>query len=295
MAKTKTQTSTGAATGTDRDWHSLASEFVGKYSMYLLVGALAIVLLAMFWQGYRRKGHTERVASWRELGKLPQPPGFYMDEQQRLEHTGKVAQRCRLILETHWETDATPWVLLKMATAQRESGDRTGAILIYGRLWREYGAHAATTMSASAYAGTLADEGRFAAAAETYEKLAAREGDTSRSWLAAGRCREMAGDRQAAVTAYQKLAGKTDDDDPLGPPAKAAWRLGILRSDGPLLAAVPEPPLPGTDTDILSSLPFIDADTEITTTPPGEGESEDRSVTPQEHGAAGEPEGEAAP
>ncbi len=260
-------------------WQNRALEWFNRYRRHLLIAAAGVLLLLFGIQNYRSTARTERTESWRALsevrGILP-PPDAADPEAARAR---LAVDAYRRILDERWETDATPWVILEMAMAQSKAGDRQGALASYGRLYEEYEGHFAALFGRAGYAPALDDEGRIEEAVAAYERLASARGDDSLFWLDVGRGLELAGDREGAMGAYERIA-RAEPEGADGASARAAWRLNRLKAGEPLLG--PVPPEPATQVPEADAGPIIDAgemtDTDIVVdsaimTDPGTGES----------------------
>jgi tetratricopeptide (TPR) repeat protein len=261
-------------------WQNRALEWFNRYRRHLLIAAAGLLLLLLVTQSYRSKARTERTESWRALSEvraIPLPPDAVDPEEA---HARLVVDACRRILNERWETDATPWAILEMAVAQNKAGDRQGALASYRRLREEYEGHFAALFAAAGHAAALDDDGRIEEAVATYEELASARGDDSLFWLDVGRCLELAGDREGAMGAYERIARAEPEEGAEGASARAAWRLNRLKAGtGPLLD--PVPPAPETPVPAADVGPITDAggmtDTDIVadsaiTTDPGTGE-----------------------
>ncbi len=216
-----------------------AKKLAGRYGLFVLAAAVAVVVALFALTSYRNKARSEQARTWRELWELP---GLYRSDLQPASQgvTEQIISRCESLLEAGWETDATPWVLLTMANAQRVGGLLEEALESFRRLEREHPDHYAVDLAAPNVPGVLEEMGRYGEAARAYEALARRDEGDWRYWLGAGRSWELAGKRQAAEEAYRAIADSSDAEDS-EEYAKAALRLREL-SAGNLLALPPAPP-----------------------------------------------------
>jgi len=213
---------------------------------------VAVVAVLLAYGSWHNKARSARDLTWKALSALPAADPFMLqaDSQQLLEHT---ISRCEKILQERWRTDATPWVLLRLGSAQQAAGYVSEALNTYRRLADRYPDHTATSMSAPNLAAVLEQTGDYEAARRQYEELANEGGQRSPWWIDVGRTCELAGRRDAAMEAYGRLAPedngeKQPEAEDAGEPARdfplARWRLSRLRSGKPLLAAPPGPTVP---------------------------------------------------
>ena len=215
-----------------------ARRLLERHGRSILIVAAAALVVLLGYRGYRNKARSEQAESWEALAALPSMQHAFLapDEADRL--LTETIQGCTAILDRHWKTDATPWVLLRLANAQRSVGLQQEALETCRRLEDEYPSHYVTSIAAPNRAGLLEEMGRFEEAALAYEALARLQQEGSTFWLDAGRNWEMDNDRDAAVRAYQMIADKEEL-------ALAASRLKGLTAGKPLLVA--PPPAPSTE------------------------------------------------
>jgi len=226
-----------------------SSQFVQQYWRHGIMIVAVIVLVLLGYRAYTHKGTLELAQTADQLNALPmvgpQMWGPDPDEAARAAIAG-----CKQILSTRWETDATPWVLLKLANAQRSLGLHDEALKTYDRLRREHETHQATRLAAAPRAATLEDARRYEEAALAYEGLAGQQGNSSAHWVDAGRAWELAHNREAAIEAYSKLAAWAlqagAEAQGRQEAAVATDRLDHLAGGQPMLAPPPQPPLPQT-------------------------------------------------
>jgi len=222
-----------------------ARQAAGRYGAYALAAALVLVVALLVHHNYRARLRREQARAWQELSEMPGlSPNDGTPEWQ--EQTRQIISRCKSMLADRWETDATAWVLLKLANAQRAAGELEDALQSYRRLRQEYEGHYAATLTGPNVAGLLEEMGRYREAAAAYEEIAREQGGRSRLWLDAGRSWELAGEREAAIRAYRQIAGSADEADNEAA-AIAAGRLDDLEAGRPLLE--PPPPRPARQTE----------------------------------------------
>lgn len=209
--------------------------FAQQYGRGALIALAAVLVVYFAWHGYRGKARAQRAASWEALSGLPATDQPYMKRDEAEEMFLQAIDGCQEILDEHWKTDATPWVLLKMASAQGFAGLHEDALATHLRLQEEYPSHLAARISAPNLAGTMEQLGRYRDAATEYERIARQQGEHSSLWADAARCWEMAGEKEAALRAYEKVAQEEGF-------AAAAFRLKSLTAGKPLLTAPPPPP-----------------------------------------------------
>ena len=213
-----------------------AKRFLQRHGRRVLMVTAAALVVLLAYRGYRNKAGKEQVESWKELATLTAVQDVFLEPEEANRLLMEVIRGCEAILDRHWKSDATPWVLLRLANAQRLAGFHKHALETYRRLEKEHPSHYATSFAALNLAGVLEDMGRFEEAARAYEALARQGGENSVFWVDAGRSWEMAGNRDAAVRAYQGVADKEGF-------ALAAYRLESLTAGKPLLT----PPSPALE------------------------------------------------
>ncbi|MBS3762136.1 MAG: tetratricopeptide repeat protein [Planctomycetes bacterium] len=225
-----------------RTWE-MAQEYFEKYWRTALVVVLAIIVLLLFYQSWRKKATLEEASAWQQLSSLPSASSPYMQPEQRNKIQREVIKSCENLLDEGWDNSATPWVMLKLANTLFSAGQYPEALTIYKQLTKKYPKHHATRFSAPSLAATLETLGQYKEAAAQYTKIAQRRSENSRFWLDVGRTHELAGDRQAAMRAYENVVsskGKKPDETT----RLAEFRLGNLRAGEKLLPPVPPPPIP---------------------------------------------------
>ena len=213
---------------------------LNRHGRAILVAAVAALIVLLGYRGYRNKALSEQVESWEALAALPSVQPEFLEPEEADERLREVIQRCRGILDERWKTDATPWVMLRLANAQRSAGLYKDAQEICRQLAEQYPSHYATGVAAASRAALLEETGQFGEAALAYEELARLRREGSAYWPDAGRNWEMAGDKDAAVRAYEMVADKEGF-------TVAASRLKNLTAGRPLLTAPPPPPEPSAE------------------------------------------------
>jgi tetratricopeptide (TPR) repeat protein len=223
-------------------------DYVVTYWRHMLVVVLAIIVALMGYQSWRNRLRAEEARTWRRLGELPALNAlmFRRDSEKQQQ---QIIETCKEILGKRWQTSATPWVLLKLANAQLASKRLGAARETLQRLNRDYSDHYATRMATKAQATLLEDLRRYKEAAALYTRMAKNADEHSPFWLDAGRARELAGDKEGALAAYEKLL-KTAQN---GNFPEARFRYKLLAGDGPMLSPPPEPPAPPKPAETGSS------------------------------------------
>lgn len=230
------------------------SHYAGKYGRQALLVVAAVVIVLLVWQRHRARVATDQVQAWQGLRELP----ILSPTPNPQNPPEPIIDGCQAILASGRETDATPWVLLKLANAQRVAGRLDRARLdraadTYRRLLRDYPQHHTAALGATGLAGVLEDLGECEEAARAYEALAGARGEDSRHWLDAGRSWELAGKQDEAERAYRHLSGSASENAAQPPSAGqdegrraaqlATFRLDLLAKGAPLLSPPPPPPL----------------------------------------------------
>ena len=212
----------------------------------LIVGAVVALLVIVVAQRiYSGKVERDQARSWEALSKLPdlQYMAFLQEKQADAERR-RVRERCQTIVDAHWKTDATPWVLLKLAGADYELGKMKEAETGYRRVMEQCSAHPAAEMARAALAAVLETVGRHDDAAALYIELATGEGNADRL-LDAARNLELAGNMEEAKKHYRALLAAAEDVAALAP-RLAAYRLAQIEM-GRRLNVPRRPQLPGPE------------------------------------------------
>jgi len=214
-----------------------ARRLLGRHGGSILIGAVAVLVVLFGYRGYRSKALSEQAESWQALAALPSVQHEFLTPEANEKLLTQIIQGCRGILDTRWKTDATPWVMLRLASAQRSAGLYQDALETCSRLAKEYSSHYAAGVAAESRAGLLEETGQYKEAALAYEALARLHREGSPYWPDVGRNWELAGDREAAIHAYEMVADKEGF-------VISASRLKSLKAGKPLLVAPPPPPPP---------------------------------------------------
>jgi hypothetical protein len=217
-------------------------EFLTRYLRVSLIGVAVVLGVVLVIVSYHSKLNSERAETWRVLSEMPVLNTMFLDEPSAAQVRKAVIEQCRQALKTRWKTDATPWVLLKLAATLQASRLFEESLAVYGQLEKEYPLHYATGLAAEGRAALLEEMGRFEEAARTYESLTGK-GEYPRFWLDAARSWELAGNRDAALRAYREVTAAQQGVGPIELDM-AQVRLKSLADGKPLLALPPPPPAP---------------------------------------------------
>ncbi|MFW6044541.1 MAG: tetratricopeptide repeat protein [Planctomycetota bacterium] len=242
--------------GTDRQAHDIWDDIqvriinLGRhYGRHVLVVLIVAIAVLIGYHNWHQTRHEQKAATWKELGQLPNIQTLDSSEDKG-EELQKIEQTCTQILTERWETDATPWVMLKLARVRIASDNIEAARETLQTLLEDYPQHQASEMASRMLAGVMEQLGEYKQAARLYETLVERQDDTD-FWMDAGRAWEMAGDRDRALDAYDEFL-ETNDDSPV-----ASFRYARLKNGAELLSpppetddvnpqdAMPTPPQPG--------------------------------------------------
>jgi len=207
--------------------------FVMKYGLHVLLGILVVVIGIVLYRTHLLRQQARAYGTWELLGRLEDPSFLDLQvgsqaEQARAEELQEVGKA----LANHGDAEAARWLLMKRASLLAADGRWDEAIGTYEQILQKY--PDTRTLVEPAMAVVLEGAGRYADAAALCERLAP---DTGARWVDGGRCRELAGDVDAARTDYRR-AVDGGLDDPLH--GFAADRLAAL-DRGELLPAPPDP------------------------------------------------------
>jgi tetratricopeptide (TPR) repeat protein len=218
--------------------------FFKKNGLHILTVFLVLALAAVL----LRTAHFRRVAhaneAWSVLASLPE--STILADELALGDPGRIAQEredaiaeCLRCLDQP-KSDATPWLLYKLANLQAAGRDWSEAVSTYERLIREYADSAAADAAGSAMAAALEDAGEYRRAAQAYERAAAAVG--SLFLVDAGRAWELAGEASAAERCYNaaRTAGLGSRYEDLVASRLQEAREGRLLPEPPAYTA-PEP------------------------------------------------------
>jgi len=220
-------------------------QFWQEYGRVVIVAAVVLVAIMLGYRAYRGRLDRDEMSTWQELSRLERmafaAASPAKDAQERY---GAIIKSYQQILDSRWKTDATPWVMLKLADAQYKAGLMPGAVSTYYRLLDEYPDSVAAPMARPALAVALEDMGRYVEAAKLYEELARTEGGSSGYLLDAARSLELAGRTALAEQHYRELLRASSEQSPYVA-EMAAFRLRQLEKGNPLtLPPAPPPEVP---------------------------------------------------
>jgi len=212
-----------------------------RYGRYVVVGLLAALVALLAYRQYRVRALSEQAKSWERLSELPMTGMPAMNPDGAAQIHRSIIAPCEKLLEERWETDATPWILLKLCAARQSAGRYEEVLEACRELQERFPDHYAAGLAERYVAAALEQSGHYEGAAEAYEKLASEPEESLRFWLDAGRCWELAGRREAARHAYEQLTGS--------PEAQQTAFVGIAESrlkrvatkEEPLLSVPPAP------------------------------------------------------
>ena len=215
-----------------------------RYGRYVVVGLLAALLALLVYRQYRVKALSEQAKSWEMLGELPMTGMPAMNPGDAAQIHSSVIAPCEKLLQERWETDATPWILLKLCGARQSAGLYEEVLEACRQLQERFPDHYAASLAERYRAAALEQSGHYERAAEAYEKVASEPEGSLHFWLEAGRCWELAGQREAARHAYHQLTGS--------PEAQQTAFVGIAESRLKRVATNEEPlfslpPAPGPE------------------------------------------------
>lgn len=234
---------TGKKHKSDDVLEQLLSRTATYFQKYWRPVGLVLALVAVSLIGYQhyvsRRG-SELELTWAEYAELPQVHPL-MPEEQRREELRSIAEQCRRLLAERWETVATPWVLLRLGTAYLELGEPESAISPLERITKEYSDHYVYRLALPNLAAALEQSGEYRRAFDQYKTIAEKEYGNPVRWIDAGRNMELAGEREAAIEAYETAFDKTNENGFKRDRWELAeFRLKTLQRGGELLSPPPE-------------------------------------------------------
>ena len=226
-----------------------------------IIFALALVAAGvMGWHIYQLRQESKVMAAWSELGSLPANELQFMGQPEQVSQLRKEAMTATQDVVQHpAQKSAVPWALLQLGSLQADGGDWAAAAGTFTELTTKHPESEAAGAARAALATSLESLGKYKEAAVEYEALAG--GEQAYFLLCAGRCRELAGETDAAKQLYTKLRGLPSKDEALD--RMAAARLDDLALGQPLppppaMLAVSALPLPAP-----SMLPAVPPDTAV--------------------------------
>ena len=230
-----------------------AEEFLSHNWLHLIL-ILAIVgagIVAWRVYSYRRQSHT--MTAWGELGSLPGSElQFLVEPQQATQLRQEAITVSEDILKNSPHTSATPWLMLQVGSLQADSDDWTAASRAFSKLTTDYPESEAAEPGKAALAASLESLGKYKEAGDLYQSLAAG-GTHPYRLLSAARCRELAGDLDAAKKLYEKVRDlKTKDED------LADMAVARLEDIGLGKRLLPPPPLKSAAPAIAAPVPALE-------------------------------------
>ncbi len=191
-----------------------AEEFFAHNWLHLILILATIGAAAIAWQVYTYRHQSHTMTAWGELGSLPGSElQFLVEPQQAAQLRQEAVTVTEDILKNSPHTSATPWMMLQLGSLQADSGDWTAASRAFSDLTTDYPKSEAAEAGKAALAASLESLGKYKEAGDLYESLAAG-GTHPYRLLSAARCRELAGDLDAAKKLYGQVRDlKTKDED----------------------------------------------------------------------------------
>ena len=232
----------------------LGKDLIGRYGRPVAVCVAVVAIALLVHRIYTIKRSSEERSSWQELSAIPGITlPMSLAGEDGIAQVKQLAKRCQQILDSHWETSATPWAFLKLGNLQYSAGLLADATTTYQRLIGDHPGHVAAETARSCLAALLEDRGLYNESAELCLHLAEQTSQNAAFFLHAGRNYELAGNREKARESYLLLLGK-QAEDAADSREVAEWRLGRLEK-GELFSLPPPPhleavPIPGTESEI---------------------------------------------
>ncbi len=188
-----------------------AQTFLAANALHILLVVAVIVLVVVAYKTYALKRQTVALQQWEAIGSFPELTAMLYGPQQSRQLREQSILQCRAILREGAETQATPWVALKLGNLYAAGGEWREAAEAYRRVVDEYPQSGAAPAAREALAVALEETGQYSRAAQTYGQLA-RDG-APRHLLAAGRASELAGKAEAARGHYAEVLARTEQDE----------------------------------------------------------------------------------
>ena len=133
---------------------NITTEYLKKYWRPTAL-AIAVILVAVIsWQSYANRKASEFQLTWAALAELPSPHPF-MQPDEKAEMIKNNIETCQRLLSERWNTEATPWVMLRLANAHLELGEPAPAVELLTQIKREYPHHHAYSLAVPKLAGAL--------------------------------------------------------------------------------------------------------------------------------------------
>ena len=250
-----------------------ARKFIVANWLHIVFALALVAAIAMAVRAYEYRRQSHVLAAWGELGSVPadelqfvaQPDKVEQMRQEALTAVGDVVQHPP-------EAAAMPWAQLQFGSLQADGGDWTGAARTFADLTTKYPLSEPVATARAALATSLEAQGKYKEAGDIYERLAGE--DQPYYLLSAARCRELAGDLDAAKQLYEKARDNAAKDQSLAqsalarlqdlamglpltvPPAVQAAKLVV---PAPVAAPVVQPPTPSATPAAPVSQPPVPA------------------------------------
>ncbi len=194
----------------------------------LVLGVLLVAVLSYRWH-VAQKSAMEQQA-WGALSGMPS--GALLARIPPEAETDYLAP-ARQVAEGG--TSAAPWALNLLGSALANQGRWQEAAEAYQELFKRFPKSEAADAALPGYAAVLEATEQYDKAAEQYTRLA--EQSAAFFYIDAGRCRELAGQVEEAVSAYETFVEQDGDEDMM---QVARGRVRDLRQGKTL--SLPEPP-----------------------------------------------------
>jgi len=237
-----------------------AQQFLARNWLHLVLVAAVVVAAAVGLRAYQYRRQSHLMRAWGELGSLPVTElRMMLPATQAAQLRQEALVRLEDLIRNSPKSAATPWVLLQLGALRADAGDWAGAANAYSELVNDYAESEAAAAARPALATCLESLGKYRDAARAFEKLA----DQGEPFylLAAGRCRELAGELGAARQLYERLAGDETLDEGLIRVAQA--RLSDLARGKRLPPPPPLAPRQGAGAPLPSVVLPAPADTTL--------------------------------
>lgn len=211
--------------------------FAEKYSWHILIIFVAVVVAIMAAKGYHNRKQADAIDSWAQLSTLP-PVSPWMPEKEAKRLRQETITRCNEILQNHWRTSATPWVLLRLATTELDAGQPAEAARHFKTLIDSYGSETPGRLALRLYGCALEEEKKYAEAGAWFQSIENRvpEGLKAQVLWDAGRNFDLADQKGPAERAYRRAI----ELEPEGPLASLSrYRLDAM-ARGEQIGGVPE-------------------------------------------------------
>jgi tetratricopeptide (TPR) repeat protein len=254
-----------------------AKAFLIKNGLHILLAVGLVLVGALTYKIVAARRSTHAQLQWQAVSNFPEI-AVYLYGPEKVGTTRDISiEQCRAIIDSGKTTQATPWVMLRLADLYASADQWPAAVDAYKRLIARYPGSEAASWAKPALAAALEQLGQYAEAAPAYEQLA--EAGPARFFLDAGRCRELAGDLRAAEADYRKLLERKATNELND---EANTRLAALAEGRPLQAPPeiklpkPAPAVPAVETmQVPTETPVAPAEKELAPEQPPQKEKAD--------------------